>query len=64
MNKTRSLLRNYFSAVESKRLGVIAEEVTPNFTNYVQGIIDQLSSVANHSIMRMSIFTMFRLPAI
>ena len=47
MNKTRSLLRNYFSAVESKRLGVIAEEVTPNFTNYVQGIIDQLSSVAN-----------------
>lgn len=43
----RSLLRNYFSAVESKRLGVISEEVTPNFTNYVQGIIDQLSSVAN-----------------
>ena len=27
MNKTRSLLRNYFSAVESKRLGVIAEDV-------------------------------------
>ena len=47
MNKTRSLLRNYFSAVESKKLSVIAEEVTPNFTNYVQGIIDQLASVAN-----------------
>lgn len=47
MNKTRSLLRNYFTAVESQKLGAIAEEVTPNFKNYVQGIIDQLASVAN-----------------
>lgn len=47
MNKTKSLLRNYFTAVESKRLSGISEEVTPNLKNYIQGIVDQLSSVGN-----------------
>ena len=64
MNKTRSLLRNYFSAVESKRLGVIAEEVTPNFTTMFRELSTSFHLLRIHSIMRMSIFTMFRLPAI
>lgn len=64
MNKTRSLLRNYFSAVESKRLGVIAEEVTPILQTMFRELSTSFHLLQIHSTMRMSIFTMFRLPAI
>ena len=54
MNKTRSLLRNYFSAVESLRiLQTMFRELSTSF-----------HLLRIHSTMRMSIFTMFRLPAI
>ncbi len=43
-NKAQSLLRSYFTAVESKNQSALSEECTQNLKNYVQSVIEDLNS--------------------
>ncbi len=43
-NKARSLLRSYFTAVQSKKASALSEECSQTLKNYVQGIIEDLSA--------------------
>lgn len=43
-NKAQTLLRSYFTAVESKKLSSLAEECSITLKNHVQGIIEDLNS--------------------
>ncbi|MCD8026574.1 MAG: hypothetical protein LUF33_06530, partial [Clostridiales bacterium] len=43
-NKAQSLLRSYFTAVETKRTSALKEECSLTLKNRVQGIIDDLNS--------------------
>ena len=43
-NKTKSLLRSYFTAVQTKKASALSEECSLTLKNYVQGIIEDLNS--------------------
>lgn len=43
-NKTKSLLRSYFTAVQSKNASALSEECSLTLKNYVQGIIEDLNA--------------------
>lgn len=43
-NKAKSLLRSYFTAVQTKKASALAEECSLTLKNYVQGIIEDLNS--------------------
>lgn len=43
-NKAKSLLRSYFTAIESKKASALAEECSITLKNHVQGIIEDLNS--------------------
>lgn len=43
-NKAKSLLRSYFTAVQTKKVSALAEECSLTLKNYVQGIIEDLNS--------------------
>lgn len=42
-NKAKSLLRSYFTALQSKNASAITEKCSPTLESYVQGIIDDLT---------------------
>lgn len=64
MNKTCSLLRNYFSAVESKGSALLRRRSLRILQTMFRELSTSFHLLQIHSTMRMSIFTMFRLPAI
>ena len=64
MNKTRSLLRNYFSAVESKGSALLRRRSLRILQTMFRELSTSFHLLRIHSTMRMSIFTMFRLLAI
>ncbi len=43
-NKAKSLLRSYFTAVQTKKASALTEECSLTLKNYVQGIIEDLNS--------------------
>lgn len=43
-NKAKSLLRSYFTAVQTKKTSALSEECSLTLKNYVQGIIDDLNA--------------------
>lgn len=43
-NKAKSLLRSYFTAVQSKKITELSEECSQTLKNYVRGIIEELNS--------------------
>ena len=43
-NKAKSVLRSYFTAIETKNSLALTEECSPTLKNYVQGIIEDLNS--------------------
>lgn len=43
-NKTKSLLRSYFTAVQTKKASALSEECSLTLKNYVQGIIEDLNA--------------------
>lgn len=43
-NKAKSLLRSYFTAVQTKKVSSLSEECSVTLKNYVQGIIEDLNA--------------------